>query len=50
MTSPFVVGLGYQRSPNLRSIDFSNNTSTVVPTNRYLVFFVIDVTLFMHAF
>jgi hypothetical protein len=47
--TPFVLGVGYQRSPNLRSVSFSNGSSTQVPADRVLLFFSVDVTLFMHA-
>jgi hypothetical protein len=48
--SPFVLGVGYQRSPNLRSVALTNGTTTQVPADRILLFFTVDVTLFMHAF
>ncbi len=47
--APFVLGLGYQRAPNLRSVSLDNDTEEIASADRTLLFFSVDVTMFLHA-
>jgi len=44
--SPFRWGLSASRTPELRSVDFSGNTSEQADSTRYILFFAADITLF----